>query len=56
MLNKRDLDELVRMLEGNIARLVMSDDLTELESMREWAHQRIDWITKYRLQQINKTK
>lgn len=53
MLNRRELDELARMLQGNIARLMLSDDAAEIECMRDWAHHRIDLIADARIQQIN---
>lgn len=40
------------MLEGNIARLIMSADVAELESMRDWAHRRIDLIADARIKQV----
>lgn len=56
MLNRRELDELVRMLQGNIARLMLSDDAAEIECMRDWAHHRIDLIADARIQQVNDGK
>lgn len=53
MLNRRELDELARMLQGNIARLTLSDDAAEIECMRDWAHRRIDLIADARIQQVN---
>lgn len=44
--NERD------MLQGNIARVCVTDDLGELRSMAQWAKQRIDEIYKLRLLSI----
>lgn len=44
--NERD------MLQGNIARICVTDDLGELQSMTQWAKQRIDEIYKLRLLRI----
>lgn len=52
MLNRKELDELARMLQGNIARLMLSDDAAEIEHMRDWAHRRIDLIADARIQQV----
>ena len=40
------------MLQGNIARLSLSDDIEELERMRTWAHKRIDIIADTKIQEL----
>ena len=51
-MNQRTVISELDMLQGNIARLLMSNDLDELERMRDWAHRRIDTIADVRVRQI----
>ena len=47
--HQRIINNELDMLQGNIARLLMSNDLDELERMRDWAHRRIDTLTDARI-------
>lgn len=40
--------EQIRMLDGNIARIMMTDDKEEMERMRLWAIKRIEILVKER--------
>lgn len=40
------------MLDGNIARIMISKDVSEIERMREWAHKRIDIIADSKIEDI----
>ncbi|WP_431785922.1 hypothetical protein [Paenibacillus lactis] len=42
-----------QMLMGNIARIILSDDVEEIENMRAWAHKRIDDMANYKIQKIS---
>ena len=45
-------DELLRMLKGNITRIVLSDDCIEINSMAKWAKLRIDYLCKIRKNEL----
>lgn len=55
-MNKKNIVSENDMLQGNISRLNISDDVEELERMRYWAHKRIDLIADSRIQQIQSKK
>jgi hypothetical protein len=40
------------MLDGNIVRIMISDDVVEIERMREWAHKRIDIIADSKIKDL----
>lgn len=49
--NREELEECLRMLQGNINRLCVSDDLDELSKMKEFAIKRINEIYIYNIYQ-----
>lgn len=49
MSNDKVLNNELSMLNGNICRIMISDDVLEIERMKEWAHKRIDVIVELRL-------
>lgn len=48
-----DLENEIRMLQGSINRMCITDDVEELEIMKEWAIKRIDAIHSFNLERLS---
>jgi hypothetical protein len=52
--NYNSLREEIRMLEGNINRICVTDDLEEVNAMYDWAKRRLDAIFNYNKNRLKK--
>ncbi|MGM1044740.1 MAG: hypothetical protein ACQEXX_01200 [Bacillota bacterium] len=44
------------MLMGNITRIILSNDIEEIDKMRTWAHKRIDDMADYKIKKVKETE
>jgi len=49
--DEREFENENRMLLGNIARIILSNDADEIENMRIWAHKRIDDMADFKIKE-----
>lgn len=54
--NRNDLENEIRMLQGNVNRMCVTDDVEELNSMKEWAIKRTNEIHTYNLSKLIQSK
>lgn len=55
MKDEREFENENRMLLGNIARIILSNDADEIGNMRICAHKRIDEMADFKIQKINES-